>query len=180
MTLSQKHKRHALILLKKAFLLRGITFEKEYICHRTMGEVLAHFNKDRKRIEEHHGEKINLRNYLGFFVFWMTKLKPLKIPVHKGIYIVDINEQIATTCAQILLSNAAASNKPQKEFARMLGSSSDRRDLMEKTFNHFMQDNGYFTLIYSLRHRNFTGDALVLYFNSIIRAATYKHVPLDP
>ncbi len=174
-TADLQHKAAALYdLLSNACEQRKIRLAAGDISVPLIAEVCYHLHKDLNRIDEHQQGEAAVQNFMGFLVFWVAKLKPIRPVVHKGKSIVDINEQAAVWACHLLFRSLPETRKSQKDVAALKGDKASKTRVLDHTFRFYMSDGRYISLIYTIRHRNITGDALTLYFGALIRAGLFK------
>lgn len=139
---------------------------------RVLVEVLECYAKDIRRIAEHQGQEIAPGAWIGYLMFWFCKLKPITYAHLKGDSketIPDINEQIAVRMGEgMFLTSARASSKI------VAGKTEDElafsRAVLLKVYYHYVKYN-YEHLVYSLRHRHLSGDALTLWLSGLLSTA---------
>lgn len=156
-------------LLSRMCQDQGIRIAKEDIIKDVLLESLLHYHKDISRINEHQNGDVSPQTRIGFLVFWLCKLKPIRVGSHN---IADVNERASLRAAHYLLRNLPFKNNERNEISSLPGTVDHKADRLARAFNFYMRLNAN-TLLYSIRHRNLTGDAITLVFGAVIRMAHF-------
>jgi hypothetical protein len=138
---------------------------------RVLVEVLECYAKDIRRVSEHQGQEIAPGAWIGYLLFWFCKLKPITCAWLSGQpeeTIPDINEQVAVRMGEgMFLTSARNASKI------VAGSAPDElnftRGVLRSIYHSYVRSN-YEYLVYSLRHRHLSGDALVLWLSGLFSA----------
>lgn len=150
---------------------RGV---KIVISSLALGEVIEHYSKDLNRISEHQKENISFHTRLGFLVFWISKLKPIVRGTIGDSFVTDINEQAAVWDSHLMLKSIPNCRGISDNIRRIKMDDEDKAFFLNKAMSFYIKNN-YFSLIYAIRHRNITGDALALVYGAILNSFLYKH-----
>ena len=162
--------KHLLKLLSAVCSKRGVLATIE---PRLIVEVVEHYAKDLKRIKEHQRNTIAFHTRIGFLVFWIGKLKPVVTANKDKRTICDINEQAAVWVALVMFSCIPRSAYVPPEVSSVNLEPSLQVAAMRGTFGFYIKKN-YQTLVYGIRHRNLTGDALSMLFGAVYNSFLYK------
>ncbi|MFM7344145.1 MAG: hypothetical protein ACKO1J_02095 [Tagaea sp.] len=147
----------------------NIPLAKSEIDRNVVFEVAAHYLKDVSRIREHQSDAIAPQQRIGFLVFWIVKLKPIRIA--QGRF-PDINERLALTSGLLMVGSLPYGTDPGWDVQSIPGSPAEKSARLFRTVE-FYYSAGFDTLVYSLRHRNLTGDAMALLFGALLRMANF-------